>query len=249
MAVEFGLGLMAVGVGLGLRHGIDWDHIAAITDVTTSQPSRLRGFVMGTLYALGHASVVIALGLLAILASSSLPDWVDRYMEVLVGVTLVTLGLWVFYSLFRNPAEFKLRSRWMLLFSAVHSGFHWAQAKVTGRTYQRTQSSPGYYGVGASTGIGMIHGVGAETGSQALILAGAAGATSATAGGFLLAFFAIGLVISNSLITIASTMGVLSSRSHRLPYIGLGVIIGTFSLVIGTLFLLQKASILPGIFV
>ncbi len=60
---QIGVGLVALGVGLGLRHGIDWDHIAAITDVTSSQPSRLRGFAMGTLYALGHAAVVLTLGL------------------------------------------------------------------------------------------------------------------------------------------------------------------------------------------
>jgi len=28
------LALIATGLGLGLRHGIDWDHIAAITDIT-----------------------------------------------------------------------------------------------------------------------------------------------------------------------------------------------------------------------
>ncbi len=30
------LALIFLGVALGLRHGIDWDHIAAITDITGS---------------------------------------------------------------------------------------------------------------------------------------------------------------------------------------------------------------------
>jgi high-affinity nickel permease len=30
------LALAGLGVSLGLRHGIDWDHIAAITDITGS---------------------------------------------------------------------------------------------------------------------------------------------------------------------------------------------------------------------
>jgi high-affinity nickel-transport protein len=248
MAGEIGLGLMGVGLGLGLRHGIDWDHIAAITDVTSAQPSRLRGLVMGSLYALGHAVVVVALGLLAILAFTRLPDWVDKYMEMVVGATLVTLGVWVFYSLLRNPDEFKLRSRWMLLFAAVLSVVRWVKARVSGGAYVEVKATPGYYGPGASTGIGMIHGIGAETGSQALVLAGAAGATSAAAGSFLLMAFIIGLIISNSLITIASTMGVLGSHTRRYLYIGLGTLIGSFSLVIGTLFLFQKGSLLPGFF-
>src|SRR5690348_16584269 len=31
-----GIGVLATGLALGIRHGIDWDHIAAITDITTT---------------------------------------------------------------------------------------------------------------------------------------------------------------------------------------------------------------------
>jgi high-affinity nickel permease len=30
------IGVLATGLLLGVRHGIDWDHIAAITDITSS---------------------------------------------------------------------------------------------------------------------------------------------------------------------------------------------------------------------
>ena len=246
MAAEIGIGLM--GLGLGLRHGIDWDHIAAITDVTSAQPTRLRGLVMGSLYAAGHAAVVIALGVLAIVAATQLPHWVDSYMETVVGITLVSLGFWVFYCLMRDPDHFMLKSRWMLLFGAARTGGRWVRSKLTGRTYVAVEHTHSYYGAGASTGIGMIHGIGAETGSQALIIAGAVGATSAAAGSLLLVAFAIGLVLSNTLITIASTAGVLGFQNRRTVYIGLGVLIGSFSLVIGTIFLLQRGSMLPGFF-
>ncbi len=248
MAGELGLGLLGVGVGLGLRHGIDWDHIAAITDVTSAQPSRRRGFIMGTLYAMGHALVVVTLGLLAIWAVGQLPEWIDRYMETLVGLTLVSLGIWVFYSLIRNPTQFRLKSRWMLLFSAIGSATRWGRARIGGGAYTKVTTTPRYYGAGASTGIGMLHGIGAETGSQVLILAAVAGATSALAGSVLLLAFAVGLILSNSLITVLSTLGILGSQSNRHLYIGLGVVIGTFSLAIGTLFLMQKGNLLPGFF-
>ena len=48
---------------LGFRHGFDLDHVAAITDISGSQVFRLRAFVLSTLYALGHALTVVALGL------------------------------------------------------------------------------------------------------------------------------------------------------------------------------------------
>lgn len=109
LALAFG------GFVLGLRHGVDWDHIAAITDITNSvvtteeatehmvalsaggaaaafpgKRSGTRwhetrwGFGLATLYALGHASVVIALGLLAIWAGTILPAWIDPIMEAVV---------------------------------------------------------------------------------------------------------------------------------------------------------------------
>ena len=36
LSPEIGIALLGTGLGLGLRHGIDWDHIAAISDVTSS---------------------------------------------------------------------------------------------------------------------------------------------------------------------------------------------------------------------
>ena len=243
MPAEIGIALVATGVGLGLRHGIDWDHIAAISDVTGTQKSRPRAFVMGSLYALGHAAVVVALGVLAIVLGAQLPDWVDGYMETLVGLTLIGLAIWIFWSLWRTRGGLVLKSRWMLVFDGARALWRKALGKPP---LERRRG--GSYGPATSTGIGMIHGIGAETGSQALILAGAAGATSELAGTFLLAAFAVGLVLSNTLITIASIVGFVGMRAGKWTQISLGMSIGLFSLVIGTLFLLQKGGVLPGIF-
>ena len=54
----FGWGLLIAALLLGLRHGIDWDHIAAITDISATQRSWRRGVLLGSLYAAGHALVV-----------------------------------------------------------------------------------------------------------------------------------------------------------------------------------------------
>lgn len=254
MAGEIGLALAGMGIGLGLRHGIDWDHIAAISDVTASQQSRVRSVAMGTLYAAGHAAVVIALGLLAIWAGSTLPDSLDPLMDALVGLTLVLLGVWILWSLVKNRGRLVLRSRWMLLADSVRSGYRRLRPRpprteVSAGAVAEAVESPRQrrYGATASTTVGVIHGIGAETGTQALLLASAAGATSAAAGSFLLVAFAIGLVASNLLITVASTFGFAAGvRSSRLVTTVFGVSIAAFSLVIGSLFLFRKADMLPG---
>src|ERR1700736_1387944 len=102
---SFQLGLTLTAFGFGCRHGIDWDHIAALTDITSSQTDRRRSMWFATLYALGHGMVVFALGFCAIVLAQRLPSGVDIVMERFVGATLVILALYVFYGLARHRRD------------------------------------------------------------------------------------------------------------------------------------------------
>ena len=67
---------------------------------------------------------MIALGLVALTFGALLPDWLDPLMGRIVGLTLVGLGVWVIYSIYRYARAgetFRLRSRWMLVFDGVRS--------------------------------------------------------------------------------------------------------------------------------
>ena len=115
----FHVGLLATAYGFGFRHGIDWDHLAALTDITSSQDAPRRSMVLATLYALGHGVVVFVLGLAAILLSAELPDSVGSAMEHVVGATLILLGVYVMVSLVRHGRDFRMRSRWMLVIGGL----------------------------------------------------------------------------------------------------------------------------------
>ena len=277
----FSFGLVLGGLLFGLRHGIDWDHIAAIADITSSQQDRGTALWFGTLYALGHAAVVLALGVLAIVAGDLLPAGVDELMGRVVGVTLIALGVYVFYSLIRHGRDFRLRSRWMLVFSGVRRGARWAKERIGGRStvavsepagspgevdpamwHHGHHGRPGHhhhqapeshdplmsYGTGTSIGVGMIHGVGAETPTQVLIFLAAAGAGGPTVGVVVLVAFIVGLLASNSLITLGSSYGFLSASRNFAVYAAVGAIVGVFSLVLGVLFVLGLESVLPAFF-
>lgn len=101
------------------------------------------------------------------------------------------------------------------------------------------------YGTKTAFTIDMIHGVGAETGSQALLLAGAAGATTPQSGALMLLAFALGLVMSNSLIAVFSLAGCVSSSTKRNVYVVVGILAGSFSLVIGLCFLTGHGANVP----
>lgn len=239
--------LLVTALLLGLQHGIDWDHIAAITDLTSTAGEPRMSFLLGTLYALGHAISVTAIGLLAILIGLRLPEWVDGLMEPIVGAILVFLGLWMLLSLVRDGKQFQLRSRWMLLFDGLKLLWDWVTEWFSGvpRPDRRRPSST--YSAKAALIIGIIHGFGAETPSQVLLFLTAAGAGGQLVGSIVLLAFVAGLVISNSAVTIISIFGYNRARRHTGLFIGIGTLTAIFSLAIGGLFLTGRIGLLPPI--
>ncbi len=331
-AIGGGIGVYTAALALGVRHGIDWDHIAAITDITSTTSSvseadeswliaepgvmltdeshhsqhgehhehghapelhrsaveaapgatpvallaaaspaatpvlerdasdhhggglvsRIRehraALWLGSLYALGHGLVVIVLGISAIVASGFLPDWVDGVMERVVGITLIFLAVYLFFSLYqyiRHGGEFRMRSRWMLVFAGVQNALGWVRSRIG--HHEHIRATPQQYGARTAFGIGLIHGVGAETGTQALVIASAVGAASEPVAVATLFCFVFGLLISNSFVTLASTVGFVSSRRRQLIYMIAGLFAAVFSLALGLVFIGAWTGILPDI--
>ena len=104
------------------------------------------------------------------------------------------------------------------------------------------------YGRATAFGVGMIHSVGAETPTQVLIFLSAAGAGGRGVGVVVLLAFIVGLLSSNSLITLGSAMGFLKASKNFPIYATVAILTGLFSLVIGTIFVLGKTTLLPALF-
>ncbi len=296
--------LLGTALVLGVRHGIDWDHIAAITDITSTtaaaehgeqhhelahlrqsghmhmhggpselaaheralsaptagspsaavadpKPSLAReqrhAMLLGTLYALGHAAVVAVLGMAALAFGAVLPDWVDPIMGRVVGITLLVLGAWVFYSLYqymRHGTEFHLRSRWMLVFAWARYAWRWLMARLHGHAHVEPIEMASY-GARTAFGVGMIHGIGAETGTQVLFIGAIGGAAGLGLGIPMMFAFIVGLLISNTAIVIITATGFVASQMRQRIYVGVGIVAGVFSIVVGALFLVQAEGILP----
>lgn len=232
---------------LGLRHGIDWDHIAAITDIVGSEDDRKKSFIFSFFYIIGHASVVILFGLLAVLIGVRLPEWVDAIMEPFVGITLILLGIYLLITLIRDGKSFRMKSRWMILFNLVHRGIHFVR-KQFGHSHEHMDIEyPEKYRHHTTFTIGIIHGIGAETPTQVLLFVTAAGVGGSIAGTLLVITFVAGLVTSNTLISIFSLTGYAKAKKNSNVYLLLGAVTGIFSLIVGILFLFGRRSILPAI--
>ena len=210
-------------------------------------PEQVEAIRLGTLYAVGHALVVIALGLAALAFGALLPDWLDPIMGRIVGLTLVVLGVWVLYSVYRyarTGEAFRLRSRWMLVFDGVRYAWRRLQARLHGHEHVEPLEMSSY-GTRTALGVGMIHGIGAETGTQVLLIAAVGGAASAGLGVQMLLAFVLGLLISNFAIVLVSSVGFVASQKREMIYVAVGAVAGVFSLVIGTVFLFGLDGVLP----
>jgi heme/copper-type cytochrome/quinol oxidase subunit 2 len=81
-----------------------------------------------------------------------------------------------------------------------------------------------------------------------IIFLTAAGAGGKAVGEAVLAAFIVGLLTSNSLITLGSAVGFLKASENWKIYVSIAVVTGIFSLVLGTLFLFGRGAVLPAIF-
>jgi high-affinity nickel-transport protein len=170
-------------------------------------------------------------------------------MGRVVGVTLVLLGAWVFVSLYqyaRHGHAFRLRSRWMLVFDGARYGWRRFQARLHGHEHADPIEMSSY-GPRTALAVGMIHGVGAETGTQVLLIAAVGGASSQGLGVPMMLAFIVGLLLANSLIVLITATGFVASRARERIYIVIGVVAGAFSLVIGSFFLFELEGTLPAI--
>jgi high-affinity nickel-transport protein len=177
-------------------------------------------------------------------------------MERFVGVTLVVLGVYVLIALARRRDGFRMRSRFMLLHAGFRNARNWlrrsrlvpAPAHAHAHTHGpvlATSDEP--YAPRTAFGIGMVHGIGAETPTQVLIFLTAAGAGGKPLGVFILVCFLAGLIASNTLVAVAGTLGFLSAERNTTVYVAVSAVTALFSLVIGSILLFGSATMLPSL--
>lgn len=234
---------------LGLRHGFDYDHLAAITDITSVQRGWREGMRLGLLYALGHAFTVALLGVAVIFLHMSLPAGMDAVGERLVGATLIVLAVYVLWSFVRRrgaPGHVHAvpRSRIALLVSGARQA-GWYARRVWDRDALRPEPFAFKYDQSSVFLVGIVHGLGAETPSQLLLFLLAANLGGTSRGLIGLMCFIGGLLVMNTMMT-ASASGIFAgSRNRPMVQTVVTSLTAVYSLVIGALFLLGSSGKLP----
>ena len=89
---------LVVAFLLGLRHASDPDHLVAVTSLIAADRGDTGAAArLGAWWGLGHAGVLVALGLPLILLKSSMPPWLESGAEKGVGVVIILLAMRVIW--------------------------------------------------------------------------------------------------------------------------------------------------------
>lgn len=165
-------------------------------------------------------------------------------MERVVGGTLIVLACWIFYSLanyFVSARQLPMQSRWMITMAVIKT----AVSKITGKPQSSRVDPPS---AKTSFAIGTLHAIGAETGTQVLLLT-AVGTTAAAndhmLGILLLLSFVLGLIFSNAMVAMLSRLGFACSKLTGPVYATTALCTAVFSLTVGIFFLSGQPDKLP----
>ncbi len=188
---------------LGLRHGFDADHLAAIDGLTRINLRRGRAFApqCGTLFSLGHGVVVLGIALAVGLAERTqrVPGWLEL------------AGAWISIGLLTLIGVANLRA---VLAAAAHETV--APVAVKGRLLGRALTAGHPLAVAL---VGMLYAVSFDTVSESVMFA----LTATHLGGLASALFVGGLFVLGMLATDGANglwIAKLINRSDRIGAIG-----------------------------
>ena len=153
--------LAAVGIAvlLGLRHASDPDHLVAVTSLVASDSGGPRSAArLGAWWGLGHAIMLLAIGLPLILLRSEFPGWLSSGAEKAVGVVILVLAARVLAKWGRGDYRAARHA---------HSGPQTDHRHLSGPEHSHRHE--GVRTPRQAFGIGLLHGL-AGTGAVVLLL-------------------------------------------------------------------------------
>lgn len=81
------------GVLLGMRHALEPDHLAAVSNMVVEQRRATSGAVLGGMWGLGHTLALLLVATLLAALGAAMPPRLAIVFELLVAVMLIAIGV------------------------------------------------------------------------------------------------------------------------------------------------------------
>ena len=87
--------ILLMGLGLGLAHSLDPDHVVAVSTLLCNNKSLRKSITSATVWGVGHSVVLFIIGLLVLTLSVVIPQSVLKLFDASAGGLLIILGAFV----------------------------------------------------------------------------------------------------------------------------------------------------------
>jgi len=95
--MERQLSILVFGFLLGIKHSFETDHVVAVTTIVSEHKKLLQAALVGTFWGMGHTTTLFVIGLSVLVLKIAIPQQISLFFEMIVGITLVVLGLAAIY--------------------------------------------------------------------------------------------------------------------------------------------------------
>ena len=204
------------------------DHLAAVTPFAIE--SKKKAWKVGLFWGIGHLGGMFLIGMLFLLFKELIPvESISGYSEKLVGIILIVMGLWIFYTLFKRDKKHK------------HTHVHTGETPVVHKHIHEHSSNTGHghhhhdlkKGTQISLSVGVVHGFAGI--SHFLLFLPVLGFNSWTSSLSYIIGFCIGTLLAMiSYALVIGNVAAFSKSGHNDTFFrGIRLAGGLFALIIG----------------
>jgi len=232
--------MLLFGLLLGMRHALEADHVAAVATLVSRAEGGADALRHGLAWGLGHTITLMLFGSMVLWMDGVIPTELARWLELLVGVMLVGLGLDVLRRLLRQRVHFHAHQHGpQTRHFHAHSHIGEARAAHDPARHHHKHAEPNARVLGRQRGgmpvralfIGLMHGM---AGSAALILLTLQSIDSPWIGLAYMALFGVGSMLGMGLLSVVIALPLRrSARGLTWFHNGLQAVIGCATVVLG----------------
>lgn len=222
------ISILILGFFLGMRHALEADHVAAVASLAARTVSWRAAVKQGAVWGLGHTAMLFVFGGAAIMMNGAIPEMMASWLEFLVGIMLVALGLDVTRRMIKERVHYHTHKHGAKL-RHFHAHSHGQDAPKAPHNEQHTHE----HGKGfpkRALFVGFMHGM---AGSAVLIVLVMQQLQSPLAGLIYIALFGGGSIIGMAVLSMIIAVPLYRTRSLTWLHNGLQGLIGAATIGIG----------------